>query len=60
VVVTGNHWWLDGIVAVAILAVCAWAVFGVSTAWRRTRSHWSPDHRPPTARPALAEAVLRG
>jgi hypothetical protein len=35
VVVTGNHWWLDGIVAVAILVVCAWGVFGVRTAWHR-------------------------
>jgi hypothetical protein len=33
VVATGNHWWLDGIVAVAILIVCAWSVFGVRTAW---------------------------
>jgi PAP2 superfamily protein len=33
VVVTGNHWWLDGVVAVTILAACAWAVFGVRTAW---------------------------
>ena len=28
VVVTGNHWWLDGIVAVAILVAAAWAVHG--------------------------------
>jgi hypothetical protein len=35
VVVTGNHWWLDGIVAVAILSGCAWAVYGVRTGWRR-------------------------
>jgi PAP2 superfamily len=35
VVVTGNHWWLDGIVAVAILSVCAWSVYGVRTGWRR-------------------------
>jgi PAP2 superfamily len=34
VVITGNHWWLDGIVAVAILVGCAWAVFGVRTGWR--------------------------
>lgn len=34
VVVTGNHWWLDGIVAVAILVLCAWGVYGVRTAWR--------------------------
>ena len=33
VVATGNHWWLDGIVAVAILSVCAWAVLGTRVAW---------------------------
>jgi hypothetical protein len=33
VVATGNHWWLDGIVAIAVLWVCAWAVYGVRTAW---------------------------
>jgi hypothetical protein len=33
VVVTGNHFWADGIVAVAILAICAWSVYGVRTAW---------------------------
>ena len=34
VVITGNHWWLDGIVAVGILVGCAWGVYGVRTAWR--------------------------
>ena len=34
VVVTGNHWWLDGIVAVMILSVCAWGVYGVRLAWQ--------------------------
>jgi hypothetical protein len=34
VVVTGNHWWLDGIVAVTILVLCAWSVYGVRTAWQ--------------------------
>jgi hypothetical protein len=34
VVITGNHWWLDGIAAVAILVICAWGVCGVRTAWR--------------------------
>jgi len=29
VVVTGNHWWLDGIVAVAIVVTSAWLVAGV-------------------------------
>jgi hypothetical protein len=33
VVVTGNHWWLDGIVAVTTLSICAWGVFGVRHAW---------------------------
>ena len=36
VVATGNHWWLDGIVAVAILSISAWSVYGVRTAWRVT------------------------
>jgi PAP2 superfamily len=40
VVVTGNHWWLDGIVAVAVLSVCAWGVFAVRTAWRRALARW--------------------
>jgi PAP2 superfamily protein len=52
VVVTGNHWWLDGIVAVAILSLCAWADYGVRTAWRTARNRrdldapdalWQPD-----------------
>lgn len=34
VVVTGNHWWLDGVVAVAVLVICAWAVTGVRALWR--------------------------
>lgn len=38
VVVTGNHWWLDGIVSVLILTGCAWAVYGVRTWWRAMRS----------------------
>jgi membrane-associated phospholipid phosphatase len=37
VVVTGNHWWLDGIVGVIILVVCAWSVRGVQKAWQATR-----------------------
>jgi hypothetical protein len=38
VVATGNHWWLDGIVGVLILVVCAWSVRGVQKAWRATRA----------------------
>ena len=37
VVATGNHWWLDGIVGVTVLAACAWAVFGGRTAWQALR-----------------------
>jgi hypothetical protein len=37
VVVTANHWWLDGIVAVLILTGCAWSVYGVRRAWRALR-----------------------
>lgn len=35
VVVTGNHWWLDGIVAVSILVVSAWLVAGIRAALQR-------------------------
>ncbi|MEO9134883.1 MAG: phosphatase PAP2 family protein [Jatrophihabitantaceae bacterium] len=30
VVATANHWWLDGIVAVSVLALCAWLRLGVA------------------------------
>ena len=43
VVITGNHWWLDGIVSVLVLAGCAWAVYGVRTAWRSARRPASPE-----------------
>jgi hypothetical protein len=43
VVVTGNHWWSDGIVAVAVLAACAWGVAGVRTAWRRLGARLRPS-----------------
>jgi hypothetical protein len=53
VVVTGNHWWLDGIVAVVILVGCAWGVYGVRTAWhallarvRTARGRAEPDALP--------------
>jgi hypothetical protein len=38
VVATGNHWWLDGVVAVALLAISAWAVYGVRTGWHALRA----------------------
>lgn len=31
VVATGNHWWLDGIVATLVLVISAWTIVGVRT-----------------------------
>lgn len=42
VVATGNHWWLDGIVAVLILSACAWGVHGVRIAWRAVSTRVLP------------------
>jgi hypothetical protein len=47
VVATGNHWWLDGIVAVALLAACAWLVFGIRTAFHASLDQWRARTRPP-------------
>jgi hypothetical protein len=56
VVVTGNHWWLDGIVGVGVLCACAWAVFGVRTAWRYSVARRRPaevQHESPSRRPEV-------
>jgi PAP2 superfamily len=37
VVITANHWWLDGIVATLILVLTAWAQVGVRTLWWQWR-----------------------
>lgn len=37
VVATGNHWWLDGVVAIAILAGAAWLRTGTLLLWHRLR-----------------------
>jgi hypothetical protein len=42
VVATGNHWWLDGIVAVAVLVLSAWVVYGVRLAWATARARQLP------------------
>ena len=38
VAATANHWWLDGIVAVSLLCLCAWLNAGVRAAVRRRTS----------------------
>jgi membrane-associated phospholipid phosphatase len=53
VVATGNHWWLDGIVAVAILSLCAWALIGVRKAWGLALRSWTRSRRTPFAEPAF-------
>jgi hypothetical protein len=40
VVATANHWWLDGVAAVAVLVACAWAVRGGQHLLGRLR--WTP------------------
>jgi hypothetical protein len=47
VVATGNHFWLDGIVAVLILSICAWSVFGVRTGWHAAVCHWQERRQQP-------------
>lgn len=53
VLVTGNHWWLDGIVAVLLLVLCAWLVVGVRSVWHRALARWRTgrEARSPTAAP---------
>jgi hypothetical protein len=45
VTATANHWWLDGIVAVAILVVAAWSVWGMRTAWQALRKEGDSSER---------------
>jgi hypothetical protein len=42
VVATANHWWLDGIVAVLVLAACAWARAGATALAARFTGHREP------------------
>ena len=47
VVVTGNHYWLDGIVAVLLLSACAWGVAGVQAAWHGLKDRLSTSEPEP-------------
>jgi hypothetical protein len=50
VVSTANHWWLDGIVAVLVLAACAWARAGAAMLVRGFTDRREPDRAPVPAR----------
>jgi hypothetical protein len=58
VLATGNHWWMDGIVAVLILVASAWGVYGVRTAFRAGLRVWRRDRAGAGAspEPVAAEA----
>jgi hypothetical protein len=52
VVCTANHWWLDGVVAIAVLVACAWLTRALFAGWAAVRSTlpWDPEatlERPP-------------
>jgi hypothetical protein len=61
VVATANHWWLDGVVAVAVLVAVAWAVYGVRLGWQLwrgrltaeliTSEQWVAEHSHPSFAP---------
>lgn len=53
VVATGNHWWLDGIVGVLVLIVCAWLRLGIVAAWRAVAGR--PASRPVQATEQIPE-----
>jgi hypothetical protein len=53
VVATGNHWWLDGIVAVGLLISCAWLRRGVAVIWEHYRGA-RDDAATPAAEPVAA------
>jgi hypothetical protein len=62
IVVTANHWWLDGVVAVAVLVASAWAHVGVTRGWAAAiagyRDRFAPTRiAPPRQRAAPAAAT---
>jgi hypothetical protein len=59
VVVTGNHWWLDGIVAVLVLVTCAWGVAGVRSLWHRALARRHSAQPAPAAEVPEPSTALR-
>ncbi len=55
VVATANHWWLDGIVAVAVVSACAWARYALGRVMIAIRLHARPP-LPPAAVPQASPA----
>jgi hypothetical protein len=51
VVATANHWWLDGIVATAIVAACAWLRFGIARTFRVALAKWQASRTPQPTTP---------
>jgi hypothetical protein len=60
VLATGNHWWLDGIVAVGLLSLCAWVVAGVRLAWRAGRARFSGAASSPAVAPGREQRAGAG
>lgn len=58
VLATGNHWWLDGIVAVLLLVLSAWVVAGVRTAWRLGMARVRARHAPLVPEPPAAASPV--
>ena len=56
VVATGNHYWADGIVAIAILALSFWTVRLGSYLWGRV-SQWQPWRPAPAPAPVAAASA---
>ena len=59
VVATGNHFWLDGIVAVAILAACAFLVARAHAAVDRVRLRRAGRYAPTSAEAARPAEMFR-
>lgn len=60
VVATANHWWLDGIVAAAVLVACAWLRHGSATAVRAAITRLRPAPAPPAPTPESATTGASG
>jgi hypothetical protein len=64
VAATANHWWLDGVVAVGVLVLAAWSVYGVRVGWQVWRARRAvtelitTEQLPTTTHPSFAPTEL--